>query len=90
MYTDLKEEIVDEKVFVRHSTEKLPSKHQIGDKVNIVFSQETDSIEAYWLTGRILAVHFYSGKIKYDVEIPIADESPTRIYNLDSRFVINY
>lgn len=61
----------------------LPSKFQIGVSVKLSLSKYKDDFEA-----KILAVHFYEGKVKYDLEIPIEGETPTRIYNIDSVFVL--
>lgn len=59
----------------------LPSGHQIDDHCFLSL-WETD------LTADILAVHFYPGKVKYDlaVQSPLQD-GETRIYNVDSAFV---
>jgi len=71
---------------------KLPSQHQIGDKAVFSINQkglEGDAdYEVCNMTATILAVHFYEGKVKYDLEIPIAEEPPTRLYNIDSCFVL--
>src|SRR5215471_12612816 len=55
-----------------------PSKYQIGD--NAVFSK-TETFGG--ITFRIIAVHFFSGKVKYDL-ILYADGKQSRIYNVDS------
>lgn len=64
----------------------LPSLHQIGDKVIFSIAQRLGE-KPYSFIVEIKAVHFYPGKVKYDIEIPIAGEVPTRIYNIDSCFV---
>lgn len=92
-------EMLDGEVFVRHTWSgvgmnldsltkiiKLPSRHQVGDKVKFSITQNFGD-NPYPFTAEIKAVHFYVGKVKYDLEIPIEDESPTRIYNIDSCFV---
>lgn len=68
-----------------------PSKFQVMESVMVCFDQPGDTIRP--MTGKILAVHFYkdshknSVRIKYDVEIKIAFEESTRIYNIDEKFL---
>lgn len=64
----------------------IPSQHQIGDNVRFSIKQSFGE-NPYPFTAEVKAIHFYPGKVKYDLEIPIAEESPTRIYNIDSCFV---
>jgi len=66
---------------------ELPSEHQIGDRVSLSIHQSLEEKPSQ-LTAKVLAVHFYENRVKYDLEIPIADEPPTRIYNIDSCFII--
>lgn len=70
-----------------YKIEQLPAQHQIGDKVNFSITQSFGE-SPYPFTAEVKAVHFYAGKVKYDLEIPIAEEAPTRIYNIDSCFVL--
>lgn len=59
---------------------KLPSAHQIGDAVWL----------ALWssrICSEINAVHFYEGKVKYDLKVFGEDGGVTRLYNVDSAFV---
>lgn len=65
----------------------LPSQFNIGDKVLLSIKQSFGD-NPYPFTANVLAVHFYAAKVKYDLEIPIAEEPPTRIYNIDSCFVL--
>lgn len=58
----------------------LPSRHQIGDEVILSINESQNK-------AKVLAVHFTVSKVKYDLEIPIYGESPTRMYNIDSCFV---
>jgi hypothetical protein len=96
-------DLLENTVFVNHtwsgvgvSLEMLrkvtptPSKHQIGDQVKFLIAQEDlpGSYRACCLIATVKSVHFYAGKVKYDLELPIAGESPTRIYNIDSCFVV--
>ena len=55
----------------------LPSRFQIGDFVLLKISEiPTRAI--------INGIHFYPGKVKYDLIITLADGSTTRLYNIDS------
>lgn len=62
----------------------LPSQHQIEDRVNVemVVAEKPVIIPA-----TVVNVHFYPGKVKYDLEIELK-EGATRIYNVDSCFVM--
>lgn len=97
-------EMLDNHVFVNHTwsevgmnlgslrkVNQLPAQHQIGDTVFFSINQKSDEIDLheYRATSKIIGVHFYNHKVKYDIEIPIADETPTRIYNIDSCFVFS-
>ena len=64
----------------------LPSAHQIGDKVSIWFQGKPQE-DVPEMVGTVTAIRFYRNKVKYDLEIPIYDEAPTRICNIDSNFV---
>jgi len=65
----------------------LPSQFKIGD--NVLFSvNQVYGENPYPLRAEILAVHFYEGKVKYDLSIPVFDGPPTRVYNIDSCFVL--
>lgn len=68
---------------------KLPSQHQIGDEVRVVFptSQEEEVVAC---RAEVIAVHFYEGKVKYDTELKLSPSNSTRIYNVDSVFVIKF
>jgi len=62
------------------------SKHLIGDKVRVFLMPEgAESFPGF--AGRIIAIHNYTSKIKYDVEIKFAGEFSTRIYNIDEVLV---
>lgn len=93
-------EILEDDIFVNHTwsgvgmnldslkkADQIPSQHQIGDMVKFLINQNFGD-NPYPFTAEVKAVHFYAGKVKYDLEIPIVDESPTRIYNIDSCFVL--
>jgi hypothetical protein len=95
-------EMLNDKVFVNHTWSgvgvnlgsirkviELPSRHQVGDKVKFSINQKGSDVDyvVHSFDAEIKAVHFYTPKVKYDIEIPIEGESPTRIYNVDSFFV---
>jgi hypothetical protein len=61
----------------------LPSHFQLHDKARLCFNK-VDSIPV-----KVNGVHFFSGKVKYDLEVEIPDEVTTRIYNVDSCFVLS-
>lgn len=64
----------------------LPSAHQYGTKVKVFLMPEgEESFPGF--TGVVTGVHFYRGKVKYDVEIKFYGEMSTRIYNVDSVLV---
>lgn len=69
----------------------FPSQFNIGDQVAIslkgLSSKNDGSFAEVECRAKVLTVHFYAGKVKYDLEIDIAEEPPTRIYNIDSCFV---
>jgi len=58
----------------------LPSRFQIGD--NAVFRDPTN--EKCEIPSEIIAIHFFPGKVKYDLQLTFADEYQSRIYNVDS------
>jgi hypothetical protein len=66
----------------KNKSMKLPSKVQIKDVVKVDFENGAP------MTATVVAVHFYEGKIKYDLNLWIGDYS-TRIYNIDSCYVKN-
>ena len=92
-------ELLEGKVFVKHTWSgigmnlgsltniaKLPAQFQIGDKVSVSFKQSYGA-EPWECNAEVKAVHFFPNKVKYDLEIPLENEPPTRIYNIDSCFV---
>lgn len=61
-------------------TIKLPSQHQIGDNVWL-------SLWSARIVSEVHAVHFYTGKVKYDLTVFGENGLQTRVYNVDSVFV---
>lgn len=68
---------------------RLPSQHQIGDKVKFYAMPEGYS-EFPGLVAYITGVHFYTGKVKYDIELRFAGDFASRIYNVDSVLVLKF
>ena len=80
---------------------KLPSAHQIGDKVKLQFGT-SGMVE----NCEVIKVHFTESKVLYDVEVSgnfdawkeVLDQAEvkkndrwsTRLYNVDSAFVTKY
>lgn len=62
---------------------KLPSAHQFGDEVWLVLWSAK-------IASQVHGVHFYEGKVKYDLTVYGGDGLSTRIYNVDSAFVTKY
>lgn len=60
--------------------ETLPSAWQMEDSVTLTFSPIDP------LVAIVKGVHFYKGKVKYDLEL-LLDDSTTRIYNVDSIYL---
>jgi len=68
----------------------LPSRFQVGDKVIFEARPDDHDIPYIGLPAEILAVHFYSGKVKYDVDLIFAEGKRTRIYNVDSIVIVDF
>ena len=70
-------------------TKTLPSLFQINEKVEVLFTERP-------MIAIVLAVHFFKDshkelvRIKYDLEIRIAFEESTIIYNIDEKFISPY
>lgn len=66
----------------------LPSQFQQGDKALFECKPDGDlSLPYYGIPCEILAVHFYPGKVKYDLDLLFVDNQRSRIYNVDSILV---
>jgi len=65
---------------------QLPSRFQIGDEVLFYYITEGRAETFPAIGAFILAVHFYEGKVKYDLELQLG-EYKSRIYNVDSALV---
>lgn len=60
---------------------ELPSQHQIGNEVWLTLWSSP-------IASEIHAVHFYEGKVKYDLIVFGGNGDQTRLYNVDSVFVV--
>ncbi len=71
-----------------HNSMQLPSNLQPNQVCKLQFRKEDNP-----LTATVRGVHFYIGKVKYDLGLWLGDgsvdnpEYETRIYNVDSVFV---
>lgn len=59
----------------------LPSQHQVGDPVWL-------TLWSAHIVSEVLCVHFYEGKVKYDLSVFGDNGETTRLYNVDSVFVV--
>lgn len=94
-------EFLENKVYVSHTWSgigmnlgslvkipSLPSAYQVDQVVSVQFKKDGDAINA-----TVRGVHFYRGKVKYDLGLWLGDgsvddpETETRIYNIDSIYV---
>lgn len=57
----------------------LPSAHQYGDHVSFRLGEEATPMIA-----EIRGIHFFEGKVKYDLAVSVEANEVTRIYNVDS------
>lgn len=70
---------------------KLPSQHQIGDMVDLYLAVIGEDTTVDPPTpARVFGVHFYKGKVKYDLEITYYGGWSTRVYNVDGVLVLKY
>ena len=58
----------------------LPSRYDIGQPVWLC-------LWSHKIIAEVLCVHFYEGKVKYDLNLLGEDGDTTRIYNVDSFYV---
>ncbi len=71
----------------------LPSAHQLGDKANLQYGRTAP------LECTVIGIHFYPGKVKYDLQINFIRDEETekfgtltldehsRLYNIDAFYV---
>lgn len=62
---------------------KLPAAHQFGDEVWLCLWSAK-------IPSQIHGIHFYEGKVKYELIVFGDNGESTRIYNIDSAFVTKY
>jgi hypothetical protein len=66
-----------------------PSRHSLNQVVGIKFKESMEPMNA-----TVIGIHFYEGKVKYDVSLWLGDGSvddthkATRVYNVDSCFIL--
>lgn len=65
---------------------QLPSRFQIGDEVLFYYIEEGRAETFPAIGAFVLAVHFYEGKVKYDLNLCLG-QYKSRIYNVDSALV---
>lgn len=65
------------------SVKQLPSRLQPDQVARLQFFQEMEP-----LTCTIRTVHFTKSKVKYDVDIWLPGKTSTRVYNVDSVFLV--
>lgn len=75
-----------------HKVITLPSRYQIKQVVYVTFPKadpnSANMEKDVKLTATVVAVHFYSGTMKYDLDIWVErSESSTRVYNVDSDLI---
>lgn len=66
--------------------QSLPSAHQIFDRVKVFLMPEGEN-NFPGISGKIIGIHFYPGKVKYDVELLFSGNFNSRVYNVDSVLV---
>jgi len=67
---------------------QLPSRFQQGDKAVFFCMPDDESLKEFpGIPCEILAVHFYAGKVKYDLDLLFVENQRSRIYNVDSVLV---
>ncbi len=65
------------------------SRYKNGDGVKLCLMPEGNRTNDFpGLTALVRGVHFFSGKVKYDLELRFYGDYSTRIYNVDELFVL--
>jgi len=66
-----------------------PSRYEIGERVKVcILPEGEESFPGF--PAKITGVHFFTGKVKYDLEVRFHGDFVSRIYNVDSILVIDY
>jgi hypothetical protein len=65
------------------------SRYEIGEKVKLFLMPEGEETFP-GINARVTAVHFTTGKVKYDLEIKFYGDYSTRLYNIDSVLVKDF
>jgi hypothetical protein len=67
---------------------QLPSQFQQGDKALFICMPDDPSFSSFpGIPCEVLAIHFYKGKVKYDLDLLFVGDQRSRIYNVDSVLV---
>lgn len=64
----------------------FPSLYKQGDKVKVFLMPEGEG-EFPGFPATVTGIHFFTGKVKYDLELNFAGGWTSRIYNVDSILV---
>lgn len=71
------------------SNTATPSQFQIGSRAKFCCMPDEAEVESFpGILCEVLAVHFYAGKVKYDLDLLFAGDQRSRIYNVDSVLVL--
>lgn len=66
----------------------LPSRYKIGDKAKFFCMPDDPTYTNFpGIPCEIIAIHFFPGKVKYDLDLLFVDNQRSRIYNVDSILV---
>lgn len=67
----------------------LPSKFQHGDRAVFCCMPDDPSVTSFpGIPCEIIGIHFYPGKVKYDLDLLFVEGQRSRIYNVDSVLVV--
>ena len=79
----------DANPFKEQGGTQLPSRFQQGDRAKFVCMPDDPEITTFpSIPCEVLAVHFYPGKVKYDLDLLFVEDQRSRIYNVDSVLVL--
>jgi hypothetical protein len=67
-----------------------PTKHQLGDEVQLCLIPKSAKCLEFFpgIPCTVHAVHITPGKVRYDLDLEFYGEYGTRVYNIDSVFVL--
>jgi len=68
--------------------QQLPSRFKHGDRAKFICMPDDENLQQFpGMPCEIIGVHFYPGKVKYDLDLLFVDNQRSRIYNVDSVLV---